>query len=100
MYKVYGKKNEMIWDAETDSPLIRFTDGVAETDDANVAKKLQKLGYKVEGELSYNTDSPLSEMSVKELKAYAEEKGINIGNATKKVDIITIITMIQNADIR
>jgi hypothetical protein len=96
MYKVYGKKNEIVWDAETDSPLIRFTDGVAETDDANVAKKLQKLGYKVEGELSDNTENPLSEMSVKELKAYAAEKGIDIGNATKKAEIITVIQNVGN----
>jgi hypothetical protein len=95
MYKVYGKKNEIVWDAETDSPLIRFTDGVAETDDERTAKKLQKLGYKVEGESSEEVD--LSEMSVKELKAYADENGIDIGDATKKAEIITAI---QNADIR
>lgn len=95
MYKVYGKKNEMIWDAETDSPLIRFTDGVAETDNERIANKLKGLGYMVEGESSEEVD--LSEMSVKELKAYADEKGIDIGNATKKGEIIT---MIQNADIR
>jgi hypothetical protein len=95
MYKVYGKKNEIVWDAETDSPLIRFTDGVAETDNERIAKKLKGLGYKVEGESSEEVD--LSEMSVKELKAYVDEKGIDIGNATKKAEIIT---MIQNADVR
>jgi hypothetical protein len=95
MYKAYGKKNEIVWDAETDSPLIRFTDGVAETDNERIAKKLKNLGYKVEGETSDEVD--LSEMSVKELKAYADEKGIDIGDATKKAEIIT---MIQNADIR
>lgn len=95
MYKAYGKKNEIVWDAETDSPLIRFTDGIAETDNERIVKKLKGLGYKVEGESSEEVD--LSEMSVKELKAYADEKGIDIGNATKKAEIIT---MIQNADIR
>ncbi len=88
MYKAYGKKNEIVWDAETNSPLIRFTDGIAETDDINVANKLKNLGYKVEGE-SGKID--LSEMSVKELKAYADENGIDIGDATKKIDIITTI---------
>lgn len=92
MYKAYGIKNEIVWDAETDSPLIRFTNGVAETDNKAVANKLKNLGYKVEGELS--EEIPLSEMSTKELKAYAAERGIDIGNATKKIDIIT---MIQNA---
>lgn len=88
MYKVFGFKNTIVWDAETDSPLIRFTDGVAETDDTNVTNKLKNLGYKVEGE-SEKID--LSEMSVKELKAYANDKGIDIGDATKKIDIITMI---------
>lgn len=90
MYKVYGRKNEMVWDAEHDKPLIKFTDGIAETDNAKVAEKLKNLGYKVEGGIS--EEVPLSDMSVKELKAYATEKGIDIGNATKKNDIITLIS--------
>lgn len=93
MYKAYGIKNEIIWDVETDSPLIRFTDGVAETDNERIAKKLKELGYKVEGE-SLGVD--LSEMSVKELKAYADEKGIDIGDATKKAEIITVIQNVGN----
>ena len=88
MYKAYVKKNEIVWDAETNSPLIRFTDGVAETDNTTIANKLKNLGYKVEGE-SEKID--LSEMSVKELKAYADENGIDIGDATTKIDIITMI---------
>ena len=88
MYKVFGFKNTIVWDAETDSPLIRFTDGVAETDNTTIANKLKNLGYKVEGE-SEKID--LSEMSAKELKAYANDKGIDIGDATKKIDIITMI---------
>lgn len=93
MYKAYGIKNEIIWDVETDSPLIRFTDGVAETDNDRIAKKLKELGYKVEGE-SFGVD--LSEMSIKELKAYAEENGIDIGDATKKAEIITMIQNVGN----
>lgn len=93
MYKVFGFKNTIVWDAETDSPLIRFTDGVAETDDTTIANKLKNLGYKVEGE-SEKID--LSEMSVKELKAYANDKGIDIGDATKKIDIITAIQTVSN----
>lgn len=89
MYKAYGKKNEIVWDAETNSPLIRFTDGIAETDSTTIANKLKNLGYKVEGETSEEVD--LSDMSVKELKAYANDKGIDIGDATKKIDIITLI---------
>lgn len=89
MYKVYGTKQGIVWDAENDRPLIRFTDGVAETDNVKVAEKLKNLGYKVEGEFS--EEVPLSDMSVKELKAYATDKGIDLGDATKKKDIITLI---------
>ena len=96
MYKVYGIKNEMVWDAENNKPLIKFTEGVAETDNEKVANRLKNLGYKVEGELSDKKEVPLSEMSIKELKEYATEKGIEIGNATKKIDIITLIQNVGN----
>lgn len=36
-------------------------------------------------------NDPIDEMTVKELKAYAEENGIDIGEATKKEDIKEII---------
>lgn len=50
-----------------------------------VVNELEKL--KASGLISDTADS-LSEMSVEELKAYAEENGIDIGNATSQSGII------------
>ena len=36
-------------------------------------------------------EDPLASMKVEELKAYAAEKGIDLGEATKKADIIAVI---------
>lgn len=36
-------------------------------------------------------ESPFSEMTVPELKALAEEKGIDLGDAKKKADIIVVL---------
>ena len=44
--KAYGQG--MVWDAETNSVLVTFKKGEAEVSD-EVARKLSKLGYKVDG---------------------------------------------------
>ena len=45
-----------------------------------------------EGEKEENTEAPaLEEMTVANLKAYAAAKGIDLGTATKKTDIIAAI---------
>ena len=45
-----------------------------------------------EGEKEENTEAPaLEEMTVANLKAYAAAKGIDLGTATKKADIIAAI---------
>ena len=36
-------------------------------------------------------DDPLAEMTVKELQAYADTNGIDLGEATKKADILAAI---------
>lgn len=46
--KAYG--NGMVWDAETNSVLVRFVKGEAEVSDEQ-ARKLAKLGYKLDGEV-------------------------------------------------
>ena len=49
-------------------------------------------GYAVE-EIGENTSaSPFSGMKVDELKAYAAEHNIDLGEATKKDDIIAVIS--------
>lgn len=40
-------------------------------------------------------DDPLADKTVNQLKAYAEEKGIDLGDATKKADIIAAIQLAE-----
>ena len=70
MFKITGKKVGIVWDAQNNKPLIKFVDGEAETND--------------EAE-------PISKMTVEELKVYADEHGIDLGEATKKKDILAAI---------
>ena len=62
--------------------------GVFETNDEALAFSLKGKGYKVEGEADAK---PLDKMKVDELKAYAAENNIDLGEATKKADILKII---------
>lgn len=41
--------SNIVWDAESDAPLLIFKGGVFETDDSKVAEKAKKLGYDVDG---------------------------------------------------
>ena len=92
MFKITGKKAGIVWDAQNNKPLIKFVDGEAETNDEAVAKKLQDMGYAVDGEAETNDEAePISKMTVEELKAYADEHGIDLGEATKKKDILATI---------
>ena len=87
MYTITGKKAGIVWDTEHNKPLIKFVDGKAETADVTVAEKLRALGYAVEGGFTPS----LLDMTVAELKAYASKKNIDLGEATKKKEIITKI---------
>lgn len=49
MFNITGMDCGVVWDAERDQPLIRFQDGVAETNDQTVAERLRALGYGVDG---------------------------------------------------
>ena len=62
--------------------------GVLETNDEALASKLKDLGHKVEGEADAK---PLDEMRVDELKAYAAEHNIDLGEAKSKADILKAI---------
>lgn len=70
MFKITGKKVGIVWDVQNNKPLIKFVNGEAETND--------------EAE-------PISKMTVEELKVYADEHGIDLGEATKKKDILAAI---------
>jgi hypothetical protein len=89
MFKVTGMKAGILWDAENDKPMVKFVDGVAETDNEAIAIKLRDMGYAVEGD--FTPDNSYQKMKVDELKAYASEKGINLGEASNKKEIIAKI---------
>ena len=84
MFKVTGMKAGILWDAENDKPMVKFVDGVAETDNEAIAIKLRDMGYAVEGDFTPDN-------SYQKMKAYASEKGINLGEASNKKEIIAKI---------
>lgn len=86
--KKKAKTPNMVWDAANNHPLCKFVKGVFETNDEAVAEKLKGMGYEVTGEADAK---PIEDMKVDELKAYAAENNIDLGEATKKADILKII---------
>ena len=48
------------------------------------------MGYEVTGEADA-VEKPVSKMNLDELKAYAAENNIDLGEATKKADILKVI---------
>lgn len=90
MFKVTKKSKtpNILWDASSNRPLCRFVKGVFETNDEALASKLKDLGHTVEGEADAK---PIDEMKVDELKAYAAEHNIDLGEAKNKADILKTI---------
>ena len=90
MFKVTKKPKtpNIIWDASSNRPLCRFVKGVFETNDEALASKLKDLGHTVVGEADAK---PIDEMKVDELKAYAAEHNIDLGEAKNKADILKTI---------
>lgn len=86
--KKKAKTPNMVWDAANNRPLCKFVKGVFETNDEAVAEKLKGMGYEVTGEADAK---PIEDMKVDELKSYAAENNIDLGEATKKADILKII---------
>jgi len=89
MFKVTGLKNGVIWDGHNDRPLAQFKDGEFMTGDQATAKKLEAMGFAVEG--AFKTPESLDEMTIKELTEFAESNGIDLGDATKKAEILDVI---------
>lgn len=81
------KTPNIIWDNAAKKPLCKFVKGKYETNDKAIADKLKGMGYIVEGEV----DETLDEMKVDELKAYAAEHNIDLGEAKNKADILKAI---------
>lgn len=71
---------------------IKFVDGVGETDDEKIVGQLRRLGYIVEDEPDEGEDgNPLAGLKVDELRAHAAELGVDLGDASKKADIIAVL---------
>lgn len=84
----------IIWDVENNRPLCKFNNkGIIETDDKILAEKLKALGHEVTGEVDA---IPLDKMKIDELKSYAAENGIDLGEATTKADILKVIKDTEN----
>ena len=90
MFKVTKKPKtpNILWDASNNRPLCRFVKGVFETNYEALASKLKDLGHTVEGEADAK---PIDEMKVDELKAYAAEHNIDLGEVKNKADILKTI---------
>ena len=97
MFKVTKKPKtpNIVWDSSGNRPLCKFVKGVFETNDEQIAFKLKNMGHTVTGEADAK---PLDDMKVEELKAYAAEHNIELGDAAKKADILKIIQEVENKE--
>ena len=85
------KTPNMLWDGKTKKIIVKFNEkGVFETDEKAVAEKLKELGHTVV-EAKEEKKTNVDEMTVDELKAYAAANNIDLGEATKKADILAAI---------
>lgn len=84
------KTPNMLWDGKTKKIIAKFNEkGVFETDEKAVAEMLKELGHTVVEAEEKKTN--VDEMTVDELKAYAAANNIDLGEATKKADILAAI---------
>lgn len=66
---------------------VQFINGVGETTDPYLLSWFRSHGYEVE-QYADEGDSEFNNMTVEELKAYAEDKGIDIGQSTSQKGIL------------
>lgn len=88
MYVVTKKLNmpNMIWDAKNNCMSVVFDEkGVFTTDNEVLAKKLKAAGHRV------IEQKEIDDMTIAELKQYAEDYNIELGDAAKKADILAVI---------
>lgn len=75
-----------------DAGSVAFANGTATISDARMVEWFREHdGYSVEeadGTASSVESNPVSRMKLEELKAYAAEKGIDLGDASKRDEII------------
>lgn len=99
---VYAAKQQMLAELNGATPVLgidpesgvteqpRSAPGQATPPSASAAVEQQKAQAEAAKEAS-STDVPLNEMTVAELKEYAEKNQIDLGEATKKADILEVI---------
>lgn len=77
------------------SATVMFVNGVGETDDLHLLEWFKSRGYTVEHtepEKGENQDDiPIEKMTVAQLKEYAAKHEIDLGEATKKEDVLKVI---------
>jgi hypothetical protein len=79
-----------------DAGNVAFANGKATITNARMAAWFREHeGYSVE-EVESTPASPFAGMKVDELKAYAVEHNIDLGNATKKEEIVAVISAASN----
>lgn len=83
--KFYG--TGIVWDKEKSKVLCKFKNGSFETSDKRVSSVLIDAGYKYEGEIA-SPSLNLEEMSLKELKSLARDKGITGFSRMKQEELI------------
>lgn len=69
------------------SASVSFCNGIGETEDPRLIAWFKDHGYEVDGEDTGQED-PLAKMSIEELKAYAVENSIEIGNSSSQNGIL------------
>lgn len=78
------------------SASVAFSKGVGETDDEHLIEWFKQQGYTVteateekpDNDKKGTEEKPIDDMTVDELKAYAEGKEIDLSGLTKKEDIL------------
>ncbi len=79
-------------------------DGIGQTEDENAAGWFSgREGFTVTAEEPETKDEApktktVGKMTVEELKAYAVENGIDLGDAEKKADILAVIAVIKETE--
>lgn len=67
---------------------VVFNEGMGETNDKRLINWFQEKGYKI---IEEKKEKTVDEMTVDELKVYAVANEIDLGEATKKADILEVI---------
>lgn len=82
---------------------LTFVNGVSDTNDVWLIQWFKEHGYEVidkpdEPEVEDEGGGGIADMTVKELKVYAADKGITLGTAKTKADIIAVIEAAEGVE--